>query len=469
MQPSNESHYYQDTLWVRDSSHRYKYVSTTDQLALQQTYRVLSRNDTGKYLVYEYLVDKNYPFPELSGGSSIDSINYFDGENIENRTRWTWISEGEIWVKNYYNEYLISGLPVEKYTKGFESYNLNRRGYREKYINSNNKLDTLFYYDYIPESDSWKLVSKTLSFYDENDNDTLLVVYKNYGSLWLDSLKIRQSFELDKMVQKTTYNFNSSTNHWDQEVLDYFHYTISGEYDTVTKKNWDSLTNSWVSVKKNIYYYDNQGKTIGFLLMKFSAQTQMLENYYRESIEQSSDIEIKLSEFWDLNTNDFINNWIEYSFINSDMLVDSILLKVWNNNILQWEDFLYSTYKFNTQKHLKEASTSYYNENTWSVESRIISFWSPFIPNSINEISTNALAVYPNPASNQVTFALADILPNQDQQISIKIFNIRGQKISEIPLKEDKVIWDCSYEKSGIYVYSAVVDGLVFTGKIIVK
>jgi hypothetical protein len=96
-------------------------------------------------------------------------------------------------------------------------------------------------------------------------------------------------------------------------------------------------------------------------------------------------------------------------------------------------------------------------------------YWSAFTPTAITEISTNALAVYPNPASNQVTFALADILPKQDQQISIKIFNISGQKISEIPLKEDKVIWDCSYEKSGIYVYSAVVDGLALTGKLIVK
>jgi hypothetical protein len=84
------------------------------------------------------------------------------------------------------------------------------------------------------------------------------------------------------------------------------------------------------------------------------------------------------------------------------------------------------------------------------------------------------VSVYPNPASDYVIFGIDPTLlaayPLHDYPDNgIQIYNLMGQKVEEIELKEPETIWNCSEVKPGVYFFRLKIGGKQSTGKVVVR
>ncbi|NPD85323.1 T9SS type A sorting domain-containing protein, partial [Lentimicrobium sp. L6] len=85
----------------------------------------------------------------------------------------------------------------------------------------------------------------------------------------------------------------------------------------------------------------------------------------------------------------------------------------------------------------------------------------------VNQQNGYYLEVYPNPATNQITFEL----PNINKQSQLQIKDIYGKVIATLIIKpnQSKLIWECSGIASGVYFYEGEISGEVYRGKFLVK
>jgi len=82
------------------------------------------------------------------------------------------------------------------------------------------------------------------------------------------------------------------------------------------------------------------------------------------------------------------------------------------------------------------------------------------------DIDKPKVIVYPNPANTQVTFQL----PTNHRSSSFQIIDIYGKTIAELPYKNNQpnLVWDCKDISSGVYFYQTEIEGINYSGKIII-
>ena len=103
--------------------------------------------------------------------------------------------------------------------------------------------------------------------------------------------------------------------------------------------------------------------------------------------------------------------------------------------------------------------------------------WSPvkntFVYNCVGleEIETTGvnLKVYPNPATESVVFEIS-AMPGSSKANppSIIIRDVYGKTIEQIPVKENRMIWEATEIPPGIYLYQLQVGGVNISGKVMV-
>lgn len=84
-----------------------------------------------------------------------------------------------------------------------------------------------------------------------------------------------------------------------------------------------------------------------------------------------------------------------------------------------------------------------------------------------DEFAKSVIRAFPNPAKNQVTFQL----PNIKYANGLKIFDIYGKMILDVPIKpnQEELIWNCSNASTGIYLYQIEIDNYIYSEKIIIN
>ncbi len=84
---------------------------------------------------------------------------------------------------------------------------------------------------------------------------------------------------------------------------------------------------------------------------------------------------------------------------------------------------------------------------------------------------TYKLKTYPNPATTHITFELPTYTNETPQSRHLRITNISGKTVAELPLikGQTQLVWNCSTVTSGVYFYQTEIDGVVYRGKIIVN
>ena len=80
--------------------------------------------------------------------------------------------------------------------------------------------------------------------------------------------------------------------------------------------------------------------------------------------------------------------------------------------------------------------------------------------------TASEISTYPNPSNNQVVFEL----PHNSQTSHLTIINRLGQEITTIQIQpyQEKIVWNCNHQPNGLYFYQTEIEGVIYTGKVMV-
>lgn len=133
------------------------------------------------------------------------------------------------------------------------------------------------------------------------------------------------------------------------------------------------------------------------------------------------------------------------------------LTNLQDSAIIQWNT------TFEGQAALSDRSVSNCGESDYS-QAKLIQVE---ICLGLGEINKRSLFLYPNPATNQITFEL----PNINKQSQIQIKDIYGKVIATLIIKpnQSKLVWECGGFANGVCFYEREISGEVYRGKVVVK
>jgi len=467
MQITIKNHLFLDTLWVIDSILKYQFIDIANDLVHERTYKILSRNEMGNLLTSLDLVNKDYP--EESGNDMFDSVTYFNGEQIKKHFTKDWNNVQEYWVDTDYTEYEIPELLKEYRILSFSNSSQHYQyGFWYSYKNINSRVDTIYTYDINQETDLWEYETKTIYYYDENGNDTLQMISDWEEGSWEESLKKQQHFELGYLTLIIESVPDTINNNWKEQKMDLRHYTNAGEFDTILVRHWSNQLNSWYNYSKSILTYDNQDRLINYLSLFYQPSTQQLENYFNSNFIFEEGSRIDTHQSWDLSLNIWQNNsQYIYSYIKEN-IIDTAQGNYWDNENQQWQGNYRDVYRFNSHSNVTDRTRYNFGEDGWEIDHKYDYYWSPFVPNALQEEIVRSINIYPNPASAHVCFNLENI-SNINEDNNVNIYNTSGHKVNSIPIVNSSLHWDCSNEIPGLYIYSVIINGVRHTGKIIIK
>ena len=437
---NRQNHVFGDTLWVLDSSLLYGIPGGSNELMLERKYEVLKRNDFGNVLV---ALNKVPEFMEpFFLNTEYDSITYFDGVNIKQHYSNVWNSVAQTWIENEYIEYEAPELLKEEFDKKFSNGTQQYfYGFCEMYDNSNGRVDTMLRYNYNSEMNSWDKFTKTMYNYDESGSCT----------------------------DEITKQFDEETNSWNNYYMYIWSYNNNGDPDTIELKAWDTEGNYWRDNSIGYFTYDASGRLTNRLQMQYSIGLQEMVNDNNFIVEYSNDNITQISQNWRMSNGQWENQYKVFFSYFSENKLDTIQQELWDTFSEQWIKQYLTVSEYDNHENIFEEIYYRFSGGDWTLQTRTDFYWSPFIPNATPENKTNNLDVYPNPASTQVSFVLPGECSIQNKEALIQIFNLSGQKVAETPMKEGKVVWDCSTAKPGLYIYSAVINGTRYSGKILVR
>ncbi len=79
------------------------------------------------------------------------------------------------------------------------------------------------------------------------------------------------------------------------------------------------------------------------------------------------------------------------------------------------------------------------------------------------------VSTWPNPANDIVNFSI-ETFTNEENKFTVSVYNILGEKVSEMVLSDNSAEWHCANEVNGIYIYELTCSGIKLgTGKIILQ
>lgn len=132
-------------------------------------------------------------------------------------------------------------------------------------------------------------------------------------------------------------------------------------------------------------------------------------------------------------------------------------------NSFQDTAFIQWNSDFEGQVELSVRSTNSCGESEYS-EHKIIEVRSCV---GVGEIRNIELKTYPNPAQTQITFVLPVI--TRDSKILIK--DVFGKTVKEVSLfrEQTQFVWDCSQISGVVYFYQTEIDGINYSGKILIQ
>lgn len=115
----------------------------------------------------------------------------------------------------------------------------------------------------------------------------------------------------------------------------------------------------------------------------------------------------------------------------------------------------------------------WYQDTILSIDSAFYDFTVSGTANTNDSRVSELISFYPNPASDYVIFGIEPPLlaayPLRDYPDNgIQIYNLMGQKVEEIQLKDPETIWNCTGVKPGVYFFKLNIGGKLSTGKVVV-
>ena len=296
--------------------------------------------------------------------------------------------------------------------------------------NSNSNLEISSHYTWNFEVGQWYYASKQEYTYDNNNYlvSWLYSVWDNQGSEWKTNSKSEYTNDDEgKLLNELEYSWNAQSGEWELEGKILCDYDGNGRLVTKSFFHWDETASDWVGNYQDEYVYDAEGN---------------------------------VAEFYDHDWDDESGGWVFYGMgsltFDNSYAFDDLILPFENEEM---EDGV------NIFTHmLTEAVFSEYNGSSWEDDENVKLYYSS-MEVGIRENQQLTATVYPNPATDYVTFRL----DNGPQKMQLEIIDMYGKIVLSQELFNGGQVM-VQQLKPAFYFYRLIdVNKVVGTGKLSVR
>ena len=333
-------------------------------------------------------------------------------------------------------------------------------GKTEVEYNAEGKVSTLFMYNSNGENPELILSSKLEAKYnDDGKADTILSYQKQSETTWLVTSK--QIFKYNESGQVVQLNY------WmlqDEEMLTErikveYAYRTSGELETTNM--YYLIEGEEVLFSKLEYSYNSSGQPTSLEISGLNLITFIFGKSNRTVYEYNAegDIDFEIYSTWSNTTGTYIEQYKDV-YLYSDGSFSEVVFPSYVNLFfgMGYEPGL----SFN--KLVTGVNTSQMINGKWEIEEKSSFYYSGTLT-GIDDIKNEVVSVYPNPATESVTFRWEDHYSG----LGLEIYQITGSRVLAQKTFSGKSV-PVSQLQNGVYFYK-LRDGnqTVFSGKLIKK
>lgn len=358
------------------------------------------------------------------------SENTYDAKG--NRTlymSYDWDKTSQKWAASYKNEstYDANGNPILHINYDWDITSQKWVG-SFKYENTYNSSgkETLEITSYASSPGNWYVSSKSESTYDSKGNLTLQLNsnWVEQDKKWVVNYKYEHSYDSrGNEILYTSYNWDIAANKWIGNYKYEYTFDSNGNVILDISYDWDKYTDKWVIESKSESTFDSNGN--------LSFMTYYLRNETTGILLLSEKTEVS----WNNSFTDFLlpEDYMELSFFKH--MLTGYIGYTWDSGSSQWKT--------------SEKATFYYSGQNIT---------------GIQDNSTSLGSIYPNPATDFLSFHLNDA----SKPAMFELFDIQGKKMISTLLPINHQI-PVSQIKSGMYFYMINQNSKIHHGKIMIK
>jgi hypothetical protein len=351
------------------------------------------------------------------------------------------------------------------------------------------------------ESESGVIKQQLDSMVQATLNTTTNVMYDEYKNVYKYDTK-------GNRIQETDYYFSKSLNSLVGDVKYESTYNEVGQLLTDTTFSWNTSTNKWELTGKNETLYDNGKKSVminyylssgiwqnsrkimyeydtnGNIVLEtgYSWSSGIWNNVYKtQYVYDANEIMTEMIYYY----SDFSNNWVMKSkeaYTNDGFNISSGLDYSWNSGKQSWTQYrkFECFFDLNTltsnvfsnelidrfgKNKITSAKLYNYDGTNWVYNGLATMYYSTHDNlTGTKTVADDVLKVYPNPASDYITFNVDKMAG----QFTVQLIDLQGKIVLNQLTSNDNMV---SIDKlpKGLYLYKVTANSKVYNGKIIVK
>ncbi len=389
----------------------------------------------------EYAFDEKgnltqYVNSEWDGNKWVNSwkfeSDYDDQNNLNEKI--DFYGDGNDWIYNLKNknEYDSNGnniLNSNYYWDGFQWVNY----WRNELAYDENGNDTLFI-GYIGDGDTWVTSGKAELSYDLFQN---LSLYENYT--FMDSVFVKIAFmesfynENENHNIKETKYYNFGNDQW--ELFQRDEYNYDANWNLIQKDIFSFSENQWINVEKEESVYDEYGNRIEYTYSTIYNDNEQLLPEWKEEYTYDNNFTFE----------DLILPFTPYDLESASQEGSNIIL-MFKHKLTHL--IFYESY--GNDLAITGDYTIYYSEhNTTGIN---------------NYNSASNVNVFPNPATNQVSFNIDASI----NQFTLEFYDLQGKLVMS-KIGENNTPVSIEILNKGLYFYRLTENQNLYTGKFMVK
>ena len=382
-------------------------------------------------LVYD---DKNNRLSDLEQTWNVSTWenaenNLYTYDERNNRTSWT----GQVWLEGNW----------------MDSYR-----YIYTYDANNNLTSELTQYGGIP----WYNSSKYTYTYDENNN-LLSELYQMWdGTVWLNYWQ--WFYEYDE-YNNFTYLLGQDwlEGAWVNNQQDFITYNANNSWTNILIQLW--VDNAWENSMNSDYTYDENNNLIYYIRKAWNVNAW--ENAYQRNhnYDGSGHLMYSLEEKW--NGLLWLNNEQRTYDYDANHNLKYLLIQSWHENA--WVNNVQYRYTLDNNNFLISDAYKQWNLAGTNVIYSDSNYYYYHVALDINDLfcQNKSLSIYPNPASDCITFKLPANPGITNNRVTI--YNLHGQPLITLQVSEQPTIVDVTGFPQGVYLVLVRNDKTVLAGK----
>lgn len=280
----------------------------------------------------------------------------------------------------------------------------------------------------------WKI---SYSYHNYFDGNGLLTIYEGINrSTGKPFYKYIYSYSGGKMSEYVLQYWQAHLSAYRNDTRLVYHRVLaSGLVDTGYIQRWDTVANVWRPSQKYVYARNANNATTNYTSYNYIGSSYINNTKIDYTLNAADKSILNLSYKWDTITSTWMNASRQTNTYNAQNFNTSSWSETWNVGTSTWKNSYRYTYTPTLNNEIANSLTENWvtASGTWRNSSRNFNWWGCVYTTAIedNQMSSSALSVYPNPASN--------ILTVDNKQFAFEqmcIVDLTGKNIRSIVLHE---------------------------------